>query len=135
MRRQTDVLTLKHESRILGQLSNPISGARKSQTSSPWSKQQSITGFIMEKPHTGLDECPRILLSCFRARNSADRVSFFRPSVRPTPKSHVILQIRREEEEIRIRKNGVRGGRGRENNISAVSGGVMRMETLEKWEI
>ena len=23
----------------------------------------------MEKPHTGLDECPRILLSCFRARN------------------------------------------------------------------
>ena len=24
----------------------------------------------MEKPHTGLDECPRILLSCFRARNS-----------------------------------------------------------------
>ena len=25
----------------------------------------------MEKPHTGLDECLRILLSCFRARNSA----------------------------------------------------------------
>ena len=24
----------------------------------------------MEKPHTGLDECPRILLSCLRARNS-----------------------------------------------------------------
>ena len=24
----------------------------------------------MEKPHAGLDECLRILLSCFRARNS-----------------------------------------------------------------
>ena len=24
----------------------------------------------MEKPHTGLEECLRILLSCFRARNS-----------------------------------------------------------------
>ena len=32
---------------------------------------QSLTCFIMDKPHTGLDECPRILLSCFRARNSA----------------------------------------------------------------
>ena len=31
---------------------------------------QSITCSIMEKPHTGLDECPRILLACFRARNS-----------------------------------------------------------------
>ena len=30
----------------------------------------------MEKPHTGLDECPRILLSCFRARNSAHPPSF-----------------------------------------------------------
>ena len=26
----------------------------------------------MEKPHTGLIECPRILLSCFRARNSGN---------------------------------------------------------------
>ena len=31
---------------------------------------QSLTCSIMEKQHTGLDECPRILLSCFRARNS-----------------------------------------------------------------
>ena len=31
---------------------------------------QSLTCSIMEKPHTGLGECPRILLSCFRARNS-----------------------------------------------------------------
>ena len=32
---------------------------------------QSLTCSIMEKPHTRLDECPRILLECFRARNSA----------------------------------------------------------------
>ena len=30
----------------------------------------SLSCSIMEKLHTGLDECPRILLSCFRARNS-----------------------------------------------------------------
>ena len=29
----------------------------------------SLTCSIMEKPHIGLDECLRILLSCFRARN------------------------------------------------------------------
>ena len=34
---------------------------------------QSLTCSIMEKPHTGLDECQRILLSCFRARNSGER--------------------------------------------------------------
>ena len=30
-----------------------------------------VTCSIMEKPHTGLHECLRILLSCFRARNSS----------------------------------------------------------------
>ena len=35
---------------------------------------QSLTCSITEKPHTGLDECPRILLSCVRARNSAFEV-------------------------------------------------------------
>ena len=32
---------------------------------------QTLTCSILGKPHTGLDECSRILLSCFRARNSA----------------------------------------------------------------
>ena len=32
---------------------------------------QNRTCSIMEKPHTGLDDCLRVLLSCFRARNSA----------------------------------------------------------------
>ena len=32
---------------------------------------QSLTCSIMEKPHARLDECPRILLSRFRAGNSA----------------------------------------------------------------
>ena len=31
---------------------------------------QSLTCSIMEKPRTGFDEFPRILLSCLRARNS-----------------------------------------------------------------
>ena len=34
-----EVLALMHESRILRQWSNPVSGSRKSQASSPWSKQ------------------------------------------------------------------------------------------------
>ena len=28
----------------------------------------------MEKPYTELDECPRILLSCFRERNSGEEL-------------------------------------------------------------
>ena len=34
---------------------------------------QSLTCSIMEKPHTGQDDCPRILLSCFRARTPGCR--------------------------------------------------------------
>ena len=39
------VLALKHESRILGQRSNPVSGSRKSQASSPWAKQNRAQPF------------------------------------------------------------------------------------------
>ena len=35
----SEILALKHESRILGQWSNPVSGARKSQSSSLWDTQ------------------------------------------------------------------------------------------------
>ena len=34
-----EILALKHESRILGQWSNPVCGTSKSQASSPWAKQ------------------------------------------------------------------------------------------------
>ena len=64
---ESEVLALKHESMILGQWSNPVSGSRKSQASSPWAKQQSRTCSIMGKQHTGLGKCQRFLLSCFRA--------------------------------------------------------------------
>ena len=37
-----EVLALKHESRILGQWSSPVSGSRKSQASSPWAKQHIV---------------------------------------------------------------------------------------------
>ena len=67
-----EVLALKHMSMILGQWSNPVSGSRKGQASSPWAKQHRVPSCsIMEKPHTGLDDCPTILLSCFRARSPA----------------------------------------------------------------
>ena len=38
----TDVLVLKHKSRILGQWSNPVSGSRKSQASSPRAKHHRV---------------------------------------------------------------------------------------------
>ena len=56
-----EVLALKHESRILGQWSNPVSGSRKSQASSSWATL-SLTCSIMKKQHSGLAECQRILL-------------------------------------------------------------------------
>ena len=66
-----EVFALKHESRILGQWSNPVSGSgRAKPVLSMGERSQILTSSIMEKPQTGLDECPRILLSCFRARNS-----------------------------------------------------------------
>ena len=38
-----EVLALKHESKILGQWSNPESCSRKSQASSPWAKQHRVS--------------------------------------------------------------------------------------------
>ena len=60
-------------SRILGQWSNPVCIWFKEEPSqfSMGQTAQSLTCYIMEKPRTGLDECPRILHSCFRVRNSA----------------------------------------------------------------
>ena len=50
---------------------NPVSGSRKSQAKFSMDQTaQSLTCSIMEIPHTGLDECAKFLLSCFRARNS-----------------------------------------------------------------
>ena len=71
MAAQAEGLALKHDSRILGQWNNPVSGSRKRQ--SMGQTVQNLNCSIMEKPHIGLDECPRIVLSCFRAMNSAFR--------------------------------------------------------------
>ena len=65
-----EVLALKQDSRILGQWSNPVCGSRKRQASSPWAKQNCS---IMEKPHTGLDYCLNMLLTCFRKMMSASK--------------------------------------------------------------
>ena len=51
VRAEPDILFLKHASIILRQSSNPA---------------QSLSCSIMEKPHTGLDDCLNMLLSCFR---------------------------------------------------------------------
>ena len=66
---EAEILFLKHESSILGQWSNTVSGSRKSQFSMGQTGL-SLTCSIMEKPHTGLDDCLKMLLSCFRKRMS-----------------------------------------------------------------
>ena len=53
---------------------------------------QSLTCSIMDKPHTGLDECPRSLLLCFRARNSGLEITE-RPHT-SVPLAHVLLSPR-----------------------------------------
>ena len=63
---------------------------KEEQASSPWAKQHRA---IMEKPHTGLEECPRILLSCFRARMShAEVINDVRSAYLPLS-SWVVNQI------------------------------------------
>ena len=66
MRGDGEVLALKHESKIFRQSSIPVCGSRKSQTA------QSLPCSIMEKPHTKLDDCLKILLLCFGARTSGE---------------------------------------------------------------
>ena len=68
-RQRADILILKHASRILRQDSNPVCGSRKSQANSGQTAQR-LACSIIEKPHTGLDDCQRILLSCFIIRMS-----------------------------------------------------------------
>ena len=67
---------------------------------------QSLTCSIREKPHTGLDECPRILLSCFRARNSGPvGVNWCFVKERRhclPPKSNFLMSERAEEENARV---------------------------------
>ena len=57
---------LKHDCSMLRQCPYPVCGSWKSQASYPWAKWQRLTSSIMEKPHTGLDECLRVLQACFR---------------------------------------------------------------------
>ena len=89
---QSEFLALKQESRILGQWSNLVSGSRKNQASSPWAKQQCLTCSVMEKPHTGLDECKRIILSCFRARNSVQDVAGVLPDSRRRLRGRLLVR-------------------------------------------
>ena len=54
---------------------------------------QSLICSIMEKPRAGLDECSRILLACFRARNSACRSQTSRgPSHSPWHRQSILIE-------------------------------------------
>ena len=64
-----------HQSRILdsGPTLYLVQGRAKSVLHGPHSTESNL--FLhKETTHTGMDECPRILLSCFRARNTGERL-------------------------------------------------------------
>ena len=66
-RGQPEVLTLKHKSRILGQWSNPPSPCIWfKEEPSQFSRGQTAQSLTWRNH---MHECPRILFSCFRARN------------------------------------------------------------------
>ena len=67
---KADILFLKHDSCILRQSSNPVWFMEEPSQFSVDQTAQSLTCFITERPHTGLFDCLRILLSCFRKRMS-----------------------------------------------------------------
>ena len=74
-----DILFLKHDSSTLIRSSDPVCGSWKSQVSSPWAKQHSTYPVPTWRNHTGLDDCLRVLLSCFRKRMSAEQSHLFLP--------------------------------------------------------
>ena len=70
---ESDILFLKPDSSIFRQSSYPEFGSWKSQASSSCTVQ-SLTCSIIEKQHTGLDDCLNVLLACFRKRMSVSNV-------------------------------------------------------------
>ena len=88
---RSDILFLKHYSSIFKQSSNPVTWFLEEPSQFPVGQTaQSLTCSIMEKPHTGLDHCLNMLLSCFRkgmsdgGRNPSNTCNLTRkPSVLP----------------------------------------------------
>ena len=66
-----ELLALKHESRILGHSSNPECGfsmMKQVMLCAVWTMENWLGA--SKEPHTGLDDCLRVLLSCFRYKTS-----------------------------------------------------------------
>ena len=70
---RSDIIFLKNDSSILRQSSNLVCDSVMVEPSqfSVGKTAKSLTCFIMEKPHTGLDDCLNMLLASFRKRMSA----------------------------------------------------------------
>ena len=66
----SDILIIKHDSRILWQSSNPVCGFSMMEQASLCAVWPELA-WLFREPHTGLESCLRILLACFRIRMSA----------------------------------------------------------------
>ena len=90
-----------------------------------------LTCYIMDTPHTGLDECPRILLSCFRGKSS---VSFPLPLLIRIPIAIALKKDRQRETDPK------RGRRGESRSpivsfSSAVMGSISHFQSQRsRWE-
>ena len=68
---KSEFLALKHESRILENSSNPVYGFCMLEQVRLCCFAHGELAWLFLDPDTWLDDCPKILLSCFRARTSA----------------------------------------------------------------
>ena len=65
-----DILFIKHDSSIFRQSSSPVDSFMEEPSQFlVGHTAKSLTCSIMEQPHTGLDDCLNILLSCFRKKD------------------------------------------------------------------
>ena len=64
---RAEILALKHESRVFGHSSNTVCGFSMLKQVRMYCLAHRELALLFHEPDTGLDHCPRILLSYFRA--------------------------------------------------------------------
>ena len=85
-RAPSDIFFLKHKSSIFRQSSTCMLFIAEPSPFSVCQITQSLTCSIMEKPHTGLDDCPRMLLPCFKNKMSVHFAQRFLPRIACRPR-------------------------------------------------
>ena len=125
-----DILALKHVSRILGHCNNPALLVSHFQAS--------ISALEMPRPQTRLKgrllKCPRILLTCFRARISeglgeeASAITLLKASRDERHKSAILFDTRFSARVRRVKNRDLR----RKHDFGTTASGVKLQASLKK---